>query len=238
MKEIKSVIKNLTQLRKSLIKASRVQSRQKDHLSNVQRKLCELKHLLGQEDVRMAIDNTLIEIRQNNERFTNNQDAQMLISVPSKEFLDFEMCLYDNLGVKRKDLERLLRQARPSLLETKGDESQLSSSLFPSDSSELLSVIELQVKSIVDEIQEVKSLPRRMKKHRKSNALGRLWLGTVGTGLALGDVALALPTIGLTSPVAIASIATGVVSLGVAVFDDPNVFQHLPGRQDDDDREV
>ncbi len=239
MEKIKLVIKNITEIRKSLTKASKtkassLQRCQEDHFSTAQRKLSELKHLLGQEDVRISVDKALIEIHQNNEQFNKNQNAQILVSNPSKEFLDFEMRLYENLGIKRKELEQLLTQAKRYLLENKHDESQLSSRFFPSDSSELLSIIELQVKTSIDEIQKGKSLPRKTKRERKSKALSRFWLGTVGTGLALGDVALALPSIGLTAPVAIASIATGVVSLGAAVFDDPNVFQHLPGKQNDD----
>lgn len=235
MKEIKLVIKTITEIRKLLIKSSGAQKDQQSLISSVNLKLSELKHLLHQEDVRISIDKALIEIHEKNDRFKKNQDAEILLSKPSKEFLDFEMRLYDSLGIKRKELEQLSAKTKACHKETMDDEYRLSSKFFPSNSSELFSIIELQTKTSIDDIQNTKSLPRKAKKKMKLSVLGRFWLGTVGTGLALGDVALALSSIALlTENLAIASIKIGMGSLTAAVLGTPNVLKQLRGKQDDD----
>ncbi len=68
-------------------------------------------------------------------------------------------------------------------------------------------------------------MPRKRKKAVKKQTVYRFWMGMVGSILALGNAALAVPIFGLSSATAIASMTAGCSLLAAAGFNRPELFR-------------
>ncbi len=227
MKEVLIVIAKLTDIRKLNMKACSASGREKILFLEARHELCGLKFLLEQEQVREAVDSTLAQIMQNKDNFKNSEEAQSILKNLPMEFISFEMQQYEYHKIKRRDMRTYLEEARRETIKHNEKCMQGIYSVFPTNSDELFDLMRLQMEVLESQIQEARSMSRQNKKDRKASAWGRFWLGTVGTTLAMGNVAASAASLGIATPVALASIGAGVCSLGSAVFNDPGVFKYM-----------
>lgn len=219
MHNLKNVIKEIVDIYKEAKKYSEGKSSEKALSSRIE----NLKNILSAEATREFLDKYLMEIADAAEQLPTNSDAMKEINQPSALFVKFEMGLNTIFPLKRRELDVLIHVTQS--VQTSDEVRKYSP---PRSSIELITQLEKQVSNLQNEIKKAKPLTRKNKKKKKKNALGRLFLGTFGTAIALGDVALALPSMGLATPVAIASMGMGTLSVGAASFNLPELLNNVP----------
>lgn len=219
MDDLKNVIKDIVDVYEKAKKYAEGKSSEKALTSRIE----SLKNLLAVETTRESLDKYLMEIADAAKQLPANSDAMKEIKQPSALFVEFEMRLNTLFRFKRRDLDALIHVTQS--VQTSDEVRKYSP---PRSSVELITQLEKQVSYLQNEVKKAKDLSRKKKKENKKNALGRLFLGTFGTAIALGDVALALPSMGLASPVAIASMGMGTLSVGAASFNSPGLLNNVP----------
>ncbi len=224
MKEMKIIIEKLYELKKIITKISETEVNQKTLIGNLKLKVTALKNYVNNETVSKYLEEVLIEINKHNLEFYTNDEAQAIFLNEGSAFITFEMGITTWYSLKRKEIIEFYELIKQPLI----SDSNYIKSQYPKNKEEFVNAIELQVSGFLCNLEKSQNkLPRKQKKQLKESTLRRAELGFFGAGLAIGNVVMALPSIGLGAPVAIASMYFGTKLLGAAVFNDSEIIKKI-----------
>ncbi len=180
----------------------------------------KLRSILSIDENRKTLDDYITQARQHLESVYTEKDYSNKYTL-SSDFVHFEMTLSTRFRFKSRDLDRLVAIYQKT-------ENTIESHNFVRNSGELVEKLELAIYKLRDTVDESRKEQRREKKIMKQDGLWRIWLTTFGTLLTLGDVVLALPSIGLAIPIAVTSIKIGATAVGAATFNKSTLMKSIP----------